>query len=126
MKNPKQRFPKLLQFYMGRKINMKRNYHYTVYAKPANPKIDIKKYVSYFPVLQANYNNHVVAFNPKQIGSIRLSNTKANTIVIDFWSEKKLPAGRELQSLRRVSEDLAAYDKTVVIGKSHVLVSSCV
>ena len=37
---------------------MKRNYHYTVYAKPANPKIDIKKYVSYFPVLQANYNKH--------------------------------------------------------------------
>lgn len=102
---------------------MKRNYYYTLSATPANPNVDIKNYVNYFPTLIANYNSHVVSVNPKEIDSIRLSKTKDNTIVFGFWSEKKLPVGRELQSLRRISEDLAAFDHSVVIGKSHVLVS---
>lgn len=102
---------------------MKRNYHYIISATPANPNIDIKNYVNYFSTLQANYNNHLVLINPKEIDSIQLSKTKANTIVFDFWSEKELPVGRELQSLRRISEDLAAFDHSVVVGKSHVLIS---
>ena len=102
---------------------MKKNYHYILSATPANPNIDIKNYVNYFPTLKANYNNHPVPINPKEIDSIRLSETEENTIVFDFWSEKKLPVGRELQSLRRISEDLAAFDHSVVTGKSHVLIS---
>ena len=103
---------------------MQRNFHYVLSATPANPNINIKNYIHYFPTLIYNYNQHVVSYNPKEIDRITLSKVKKNTIVFDFWSEKKLPVGRELQSLRRVSEDLAAYDSTVVIGKSHVFVSN--
>lgn len=103
---------------------MHRNFHYILSATPANPKVNIKKYVHYFPTLISNYNQHVVSLNPKEIDHITLSKVKKNTIVFDFWSEKKLPVGRELQSLRRVSEDLAAYDSTVIIRKSHVFVSN--
>lgn len=102
---------------------MKKNYHYTLSATLANPRINIKTYVHYFPTLKANYNKHIVSFNPKEIDSIRISDTNNSTIIFDFWSEKKLPIGRELQSLRRISEDLASYDNAVVIGKSHVLIS---
>lgn len=101
-----------------------KNYHYIISATPANPDVAIKNYIDYFPTLIANYNRHVVRTNPKEIDSIRLSDTRANTIIFDFWSEKQLPSGRELQSLRRVSEDLAAYDKTIVIGESRVLISA--
>lgn len=103
---------------------MKKNFHYIIEATLANPLIDIKDYVKYFPLLKKHYNNHIVSYNPKEIDNISLSPNKENVIVFDFWSEKELPAGRELQSLRRISEDLASYDVSVVIGKSHVLISA--
>ena len=78
----------------------------------------------FFPTLVTNYNNHKVKFNPKEIDSISLSKLIKNAVVIDFWSEKELPKGRELMSLRRVSEELAAHNPKVVIGKSHVLISA--
>lgn len=102
---------------------MKRNYHYVLSATFANSNKHARNYVHYFPTLMRNYNNHIVSYNPKEIDSICLSESNADTIIFDFWSEKELPRGRELQSLRRVSEDLAYYDKTLVIGKSHVLIS---
>ncbi|MGN9136250.1 hypothetical protein ACTNDG_12670 [Clostridium sp. HCP1S3_B4] len=46
-----------------------------------------------------------------------------NGIVFDFWAEKELPFGHELQSMRRISERLAQIDSSIVIGKSHVLIS---
>ncbi len=103
---------------------MKRNYHYILSAAPANPTVDLRNYVNYFPTLISNYNCHVVCNNRKEIDNIRLSNMINNAIEIDFWSEKELPAGRELQSLRRISEGLAAIDPSVVIRKSHVLISA--
>lgn len=103
---------------------MKRNYHYILSAAPANPTVDLRNYVNHFPTLISNYNRHLVRNNQKEIDNIRLSNTIKNAIEIDFWSEKELPAGRGLQSLRRISEALAAIDPSVVIGKSHVLISA--
>lgn len=103
---------------------MKRNHHYVLTATPANPDINIEDYEDLFPTLKSNYNSHNVKCNPKEIDSITLSEDINNAVVIDFWSEKELPYGRELQSLRRISEDLAAHDSSVVIGKSHVLISA--
>ena len=102
---------------------MKRNFHYVLSATFVNSNKQAGNYVHYFPTLIRNYNNHIVTHNPKEIDSICLSISNTNIIIFDFWSEKQLPRGRELQSLRRVSEDLACYDKSLVIGKSHVLIS---
>lgn len=115
MKNRNLRFQELTQYYMRRTKCYRKNYHYILSATPANPNVDIKNYVNYFPTLKVNYNNHLVPINPKEIDSIRLSETEENAIVFDFWSEKKLPIGRELQSLRRISEDLVAFDRSVVL-----------
>lgn len=80
---------------------MKKNYHYILSATPANPNIDIKNYVNYFPTLKANYNNHLVPINPKEIDSIRLSETKDNTIVFDFWSEKKIACWKRTTKFKK-------------------------
>lgn len=103
---------------------MKKNYYYKLTATPAKSTIKIDDYTDVFPKLIKTYNSHTVKFNPKEIGSITLSETVDNAIDITFGSEKPLPKGRELQSLRRLSEGLALYDSTVVTQKSHVLISA--
>ena len=103
---------------------MNKNFHYVIPAIPAKPGFKIKDFEPYFPSLKRGFNNHTVKNNPKEIDDIYLSDDVDNCIVFDFWSEKELPSGRELQSMRRISEKLADIDSSIVIGKSHVLVSA--
>ena len=103
---------------------MNKNFHYVIPAIPAKEGIKIKDFEPYFPILKRGFNNHTVKNNPKEIDDIYLSDDVDNCIVFDFWSEKELPSGRELQSMRRISEKLADIDSSIVIGKSHVLVSA--
>lgn len=103
---------------------MKKNFHYVIPAVPARTGINLKDFESYFPDLMSEFNNHIIKNNPKEIDNIYLSEEIDNCIVFDFWSEKELTAGRELQSMRRISEKMADIDSSVVIGKSHVLVSA--
>ena len=103
---------------------MNKNFHYVIPAIPAKAGIKIKDFEPYFPSLKRGINNHTVKNNPKEIDDIYLSDDVDNCIVFDFWSEKELPSGRELQSMRRISEKLADIDSSIVIGKSHVLVSA--
>ena len=62
--------------------------------------------------------------NSKKIEDISLSDKVPGGIVFDFWTEEKLPSGRELQSMRRISQELAKLDLSLVVGKSHVLISA--
>ena len=95
-----------------------------IYETIIKAGIKIKDFEPYFPSLKRGFNNHTVKNNPKEIDDIYLSDDVDNCIVFDFWSEKELPSGRELQSMRRISEKLADIDSSIVIGKSHVLVSA--
>lgn len=103
---------------------MKKNFHYIIPAIPARTSINIKDFEPYFPSLKSGFNNHTVKNNPKEIDNIYLSEEIDNCIVFDFWSEEELSAGRELQSMRRISEKMADIDSSIVTGKSHVLVSA--
>lgn len=103
---------------------MKKNFHYIITAVPAKSGVDIKNFQPYFSILKAAYNKHIVRQNPKVIDDISLSKKVKNGIVFDFWSEKKLHSGRELQSMKRISESLVYIDPSVVVGKSRVLVST--
>lgn len=104
---------------------IKRNHNYKLKAKPINPNVKLKEFEEHFDDIKDGYNSHKVR-HPKEIDSIKRSDTEGeeNIILIDLWTEDPLPAGRELQSVRRVSEALAGYDKTIVVPKSHVLVSA--
>lgn len=103
---------------------MNKNFHYVITAVPAKIGVNIEDFETHFPSLKKAFNNHTVKNNPKEIDNIYLSNVVNNGIVFDFWTEKKLPLGRELQSLRRISEELANIDPAIVTGKSHVLISA--
>lgn len=103
---------------------MNKNFHHLITAVPARSDVDMKDFEPYFPSLKREFNNHTVKNNPKEIDDIYLSEDIDNGIVFDFWSEKELPSDRELQSMRRISEKLADIDSSIVIGKSHVLVSA--
>lgn len=102
---------------------MKKNHKHTVTVKFYNPAYLPKDYKDDLPNWKSNYNNRKVKNNPKEIESITCS-TAGNTFEIIFWSEKPLPAGREVQSLRRLSEDIAATYPEIVTHKSHVLISA--
>ncbi len=103
---------------------MNKNFHHVITAVPARSDVNMNDFEPYFPSLRRGFNNHTVKNNPKEIDDIYLSEDVDNGIVFDFWSEKELPAGRELQSMRRISEKLADIDSSIVIGKSHVLISA--
>jgi hypothetical protein len=103
---------------------MKKNFHYVITAVPAKSSVDIKDFESHLSNLKSTFNGHTVKKNPKKIDDIYLSEDVDNGIVFDFWSEKELPAGRELQSMRRISEMLTKIDSSIVTGKSHVLIST--
>lgn len=100
---------------------MKKNYRYTVTAVPANARVSLSDYAAHFPDIVGRFNAHKVR-NQKRIESMEL--LPQNAVAFVFWTEKPLRAGRELQSLRRVSEALAGYDPAIVTGKSRVLVSA--
>lgn len=101
---------------------MERNFNYKLKATPANPNVRLKNLEEHFDDIKDGYNKHKVR-HPKEIDSIELSDKEDNVILIDLWTEEELPAGRELQSARRISEAFAEYDKSIVIPKSRVLVS---
>lgn len=103
---------------------MKRNFHYVIPATFAKNGVKSKDFEPYFPSLKRCFNNHTIKNNPKEIYDIYLSDDIENGIVFDFWTEKELPAGHELKSMRRISERLADIDSSIVIGKSHVLISA--
>lgn len=102
---------------------MTKKFHYVISAVPARADVKIKDFEPYFASIKRGFNNHTVRNNPKKIDNIYLSEDVDNGIVFDFWSEKELPSGRELQSMRRISEKLADINSSIVMGKSHVLVS---
>ena len=103
---------------------MNKNFHYVVTAIPARSGVKSRDFEPYFQCLRREFNNHTVKKNPKEIDDIYLSEDVDNGIVFDFWSEKELSSRRELQSMRRISEKLAAIDSSIIIGKSHVFVSA--
>lgn len=102
---------------------MHKNFHYVITAVLARSDVKAKDFESYFESLKIGFNNHKVKNNPKEIDNIYLSKDIENGIVFDFWAEKELPFGHELQSMRRISERLVQIDSSIVIGKSHVLIS---
>lgn len=103
---------------------MNKNHYYVITAVPAKAGVDIKDFEIYFTKLKTKFNAHTVKDNPKYISKLYLSETVDNGIVFEFWTEKPLPTGRELQSMRRISEELAKIDHSIVIGKSHVLIAA--
>lgn len=103
---------------------MNKNYSYKLKATSYNPDIRLKDFEKYFNDIKKSFNSRKVT-NQKEIVSIKISNIKGegNVILIDLLTEKPLPSGRELLSVRRVSEALAGYDASIVVPKSHVLIS---
>lgn len=85
--------------------------------------MDVKRFKPHFTKLMDIFNNRKLD-NSKKIEDISLSDKVPGGIVFDFWTEKKLPSGRELQSMRRISLELAKLDPSLVVGKSHVLISA--
>jgi hypothetical protein len=102
---------------------MTKNFHYVLTAVPAKSSVELKDFESHLSNLKSDFNGHTVKRNRKEIDDIYLSKDVANGIVFDFWSEKALPAGRELQSMRRISKMLADIDSSIVTRKTHVLIS---
>ena len=101
---------------------MERNYNYKLIATPLNPDVKLTDFEEHFGDIKIAFNSHKVR-HPKEIDSIEMSKDVNNAIAIDLWTEYKLTKGRELMGVRRVSELLAGYDSTIVVPKSHVLVS---
>lgn len=102
---------------------MKKNFHYVITAVFIKNDVDVKRFEPHFTELMHIFNNRKLD-NPKKIEDISLSDKVSGGIVFDFWTEKKLPSGRELQSMRRISQELAKLDPSLVVGKSHVLISA--
>lgn len=102
---------------------MKKNFHYVITALFIKNDVDVKRFEPHFSRLICSFNNRKMD-NPKEIEAIYLSDKVPGGIVFDFWTEKKLPTGRELQSMRRISQELAKIDPSLVVGKSHVLISA--
>ena len=102
---------------------MKKNFHYVITAVFIKNNVDVKSFEPHFTELMHIFNNRKLD-NPKKIEDISLSDKVSGGIVFDFWTEKKLPSGRELQSMRRISQELAKIDPSLVVGKSHVLISA--
>lgn len=97
---------------------MKKNHFYLVEVRLMNND-SLLDYNQYIPKWKSNYNLHIVKDNPKEIKSIVM--TKNNTMLVEVWTEKPLPKGREVQSLRRLSQEMANTNPNFVVGKSHVL-----
>lgn len=102
---------------------MKKNFHYVITAVFIKNDVDVKRFKPHFTKLMDIFNNRKLD-NSKKIEDISLSDKVPGGIVFDFWTEKKLPSGRELQSMRRISQELAKLDPSLVVGKSHVLISA--
>lgn len=102
---------------------MKKNFHYVITAVFIKNDVDVKRFKPHFTKLMDIFNNRKLD-NSKKIEDISLSDKVPGGIVFDFWTEKKLPSGRELQSMRRISLELAKLDPSLVVGKSHVLISA--
>ena len=101
---------------------MKKNFHYVITAV-LKKNVDVKRFEPHFTELMHLFNNRKLD-NPKKIEDISLSDKVPGGIVFDFWTEEKLRSGRELQSMRRISQELAKLDPSLVVGKSHVLISA--
>lgn len=91
---------------------MNKNFHHVITAVPARSDVDMEDFEPYFPSLKRGFNNHTVKNNPKEIDDIYLSEDVDNGIVFDFWSEKKLPSGRD--------EYYGAAEPPVRCGESHL------
>lgn len=100
-----------------------RNYHYELKAKPFDKSVHLKDFERYFNDIKDEFNSHKVR-HPKEITIIKMDESEDNVIIIDLYTEDPLSKYRELQGARRVSELLAKYDKSIVVPKSHVLISA--
>lgn len=102
--------------------NMVKAFNYVVDVKLVNKNYSLYSYKNFTSAWEKNYNAHTVKDNPKEIDTISIA--KNDIMSVSFWTEKPLPVGREVQSLRRLSQEMAKTNPSFVIGKSHVLCSA--
>lgn len=102
---------------------MKKNFHYVITAVFIKNDVDVKRFKPHFTKLMDIFNNRKL----DNLRRLKISAYRTKFPVELFLisgSEEKLRSGRELQSMRIISQELAKLDPSLVVGKSHVLISA--